>query len=156
VNVEPIGFVQGGRPRPTDDEWGGAQACIELTADYTADALEGLASFSHVEVLFFFHEVAPEEIVRGTRHPRGNPAWPAVGIFAQRGRSRPNRLGSTLCRILRVDGARLWVGELDAIDGTPVLDLKPVMVEFLPREAVRQPAWSHEVMRSYWALEPRR
>jgi tRNA (adenine37-N6)-methyltransferase len=154
MNVEPIGYVQGSRERPTDDEWGGAQACIALTDEFTADALQGLAAFSHVEVLFVFHQLSPAEIVRGTRHPRGNPAWPAVGIFAQRGRSRPNRLGSTLCRVLRVEGTRLWVEELDAIEGTPVLDLKPVMVEFLPREAVRQPAWSHELMRRYWAREP--
>ena len=55
-----------------------------------------------------------------------------------------------MCRLLRVAGAKLWVAELDAIDGTPVLDVKPVMSEFLPRDLVRQPGWSHEPMRAYW------
>lgn len=86
----------------------------------------------------------------GARHPRNNKEWPAVGIFAQRGKNRPNRLGSTICRIVRVEGSKLFVSELDAINGTPVLDIKPVMTEFLPRQEVHQPAWSHELMRQYW------
>jgi tRNA (Thr-GGU) A37 N-methylase len=73
-----------------------------------------------------------------------------VGIFAQRGKNRPNRLGSTICPLVRVEDRVLVVRELDAIDGTPVLDIKPVMAEFLPRAAVRQPAWSHDLMREYW------
>jgi len=73
-----------------------------------------------------------------------------TGIFAQRGKNRPNRLGSTICKVLRVDGRRLWVSELDAIEGTPVIDIKPVMQEFLPRGDVRQPDWSRELMANYW------
>jgi len=76
----------------------------------------------------------------------------AVGIFAQRGKGRPNRLGTTICRVLGVDGTTLRVAELDAIDGTPVVDLKPVMREFLPRSPVIQPAWSTELMASYWRI----
>jgi len=104
----------------------------------------------HAEVLFLFDQVDPSEIVTGARHPRNNPEWPAIGIFAQRGKNRPNRIGSTICRILRREGRRLFVAELDAIDGTPVLDIKPVMAEFLPREEVRQPSWSRELMSRYW------
>jgi len=52
--------------------------------------------------------------------------------------------------VVRVEGTRLFVSELDAINGTPVIDIKPVMVEFLPRQATRQPAWSHELMSQYW------
>jgi tRNA (Thr-GGU) A37 N-methylase len=122
-----------------------------LADGFGSDALQGLEEFSHVEVLFFFHGVEPSKIVSGARHPRNRKAWPAVGIFAQRGKNRPNRIGSTICRIVRVEGTKLCVAELDAIDGTPVLDLKPVMAEFLPREEVRQPAWSHELMSQYWA-----
>jgi len=59
-----------------------------------------------------------------------------------------------ICRLVRVDGTRLFVAELDAIDKTPVLDMKPVMAEFLPREPVRQPAWSRESMRRYWLVKP--
>jgi tRNA (Thr-GGU) A37 N-methylase len=55
--------------------------------------------------------------------------------------------------VIRVEGTTLYVSELDAINGTPVLDIKPVMVEFLPRQEVHQPAWSHELMRQYWELK---
>ena len=150
LQVEPIGFVSALRPHAEDDFWGGEESRIDLTEAFTADALQGLADFSHVEVLFFFHEVAPSRIITGARHPRNNTAWPAVGIFAQRAKNRPNRMGSTICRLLRVEGTRLHVAELDAIHGTPVLDIKPVMAEFLPRGQIRQPAWSSQLMRQYW------
>lgn len=149
--VQAIGFVEGIRSRAEDDFWGGEEACITLTQSFTPEALQGIADFSHVEVLYLFHELDPSKIVTGARHPRNNPSWPSVGIFAQRARYRPNRIGSTICRVLRVEGVKLFVSELDAIHGTPVLDLKPVMVEFLPRQKVHQPAWSHELMRNYWS-----
>ena len=153
IEVTPIAWVHAARREAEDDYWGGVEACIELDAALPEDALAGIDAFSHVEVLFFFHTVPTAKIVSGARHPRNNRDWPAVGILAQRGKNRPNRLGSTICRVLRRDGRRLWVAELDAIDGTPVVDLKPVMQEFLPREPVRQPAWSHELMREYWERE---
>ena len=152
--VQAIGFVEALRPHAEDDFWGGEEACITLSEGYTAEALQGLTEFSHVEVLFLFHKVKPEKIVTGARHPRNNKAWPAVGIFAQRAKNRPNRLGSTICRVVRVEATRLLVSELDAINGTPVLDIKPVMEEFLPRQEIRQPAWSHEIMRQYWLPRP--
>ena len=148
--IEPIGQVSAIRPHAEDDYWGGEQAAITLLDSFSEDALLGLASFSHVEVLFLFHEVDPSKVVSGARHPRNNTSWPKIGIFAQRGKNRPNRIGSTICRIESVAGRTLVVSELDAIDGTPVLDLKPVMQEFLPRCEVVQPAWSRELMSAYW------
>jgi hypothetical protein len=94
--VQAVGFVEAIRPHAEDDFWGGEEATIALTEEFNADALQGLADFSHVEVLFVFHEVEPSKIVVGARHPRNNRAWPAVGIFAQRGKNRPNRIGSTI------------------------------------------------------------
>jgi tRNA-Thr(GGU) m(6)t(6)A37 methyltransferase TsaA len=146
-----IGFVSAGRKLVEDDFWGGEEACITLADEFPADALQGLEEFSHVEVLFHFHALDAAKIVAGARHPRNNLAWPKAGIFAQRGKNRPNRIGATICRVVRIEGRRLFVWELDAIDGTPVLDIKPVMAEFLPQEAVKQPEWSHELMREYWA-----
>jgi tRNA (adenine37-N6)-methyltransferase len=152
VNIElcPIGYVEAVRTRVEDDFWGGAESCISLTDEFTAEALQGLADFSHVEVIFQFHKLDLATVVTGARHPRNNRAWPLVGIFAQRGKNRPNRIGATICRVLRVEGTKLYVAELDALDGTPVLDIKPVMAEFLPSREVKQPAWSHELMREYW------
>ena len=148
--LTPIGVVRAARQTPEDDDWGGSAAAIELCDDLPEDALMGLDSFSHAEILFVFDKVDAAKIVTGARHPRNNPAWPAVGIFAQRGKNRPNRLGLTTVRVLGVSGRVLRVAELDAIDGTPVLDIKPVMIEFLPRTPVRQPPWSHELMQHYW------
>ena len=148
--IEVIGWVEAARKEAIDDDWGGTESVILLDPRFEEDALAGLESFSHVEVLFVFDRVDPAKIVSGARHPRNNKDWPAVGIFAQRGKNRPNRLGSTVCRVLRREGRKLVVAELDAIDGTPVIDLKPVMREFLPREAVRQPEWVGELMQAYW------
>lgn len=150
VELEAIGRVEAARLQAEDDYWGGQESCIALAERYGPEALQGLEDFSHAEVIFFFDRVEPSDVVSGVRHPRNNREWPAVGIFAQRGKNRPNRIGSTICRILRREGRRLFVVELDAIDGTPVLDIKPVMAEFLPRGEVRQPPWSHELMRRYW------
>jgi len=154
ISMQPIGIVHASRPHAEDDYWGEELARIVLAEGFDSEALQGLAEFSHAEILFVFHEVDSSRIVTGARHPRNNPAWPSVGIFAQRGKNRPNRIGSTICRILRVAGNELFVAELDAIDGTPVLDIKPVMTELLPRGELRQPAWSHELMRNYWLREP--
>ena len=151
ITLRPVGWVRGGRAAAEDDAWGAERAAIELdTAWLTAEALLGLDAFSHAEVLFQFDRLPESEVVLSARHPRGNPDWPRVGVFAQRGRNRPNRLGISVCRVLGVEGTRLLVEGLDAIDGTPVLDIKPVMAEFLPRGDLRQPDWSHALMADYW------
>lgn len=134
-----------------DDDWGGSRARIELDpARFQPEALAGLEEFSHLEVIFVFDRVSDAKIEYGARRPRGRADWPLVGIFAQRGKNRPNRLGLGACRIVGVDGLAVEVEGLDAIDGTPVLDLKPVMRGFLPRGEIREPAWAGEIMESYW------
>jgi tRNA (adenine37-N6)-methyltransferase len=153
--VRPIGIVRSAITEPKDDCWAGLVSVIELDpTQFTADSTQGLADYSHVEVVFLFDRVALESIVTRSRHPRGRQDWPKVGIFAQRGKARPNRIGTTVCKIDRIDGLRVSVRELDAIDGTPVLDIKPYMAEFAPREPVHQPAWSRELMSSYFRSKP--
>src|SRR5262249_12525415 len=149
--LDPIGVVRSPRVEVRDDDWGGLESEIVLDDRFAADALEGIEQFSHAEILFFFDRVDPEKIVAGARPPRNNRDWPAVGVFAPRGRARPNRIGSTIVRILGREGRVLRVAELGAVDGTPVLDVKPVMREFLPRDEVRQPRWSVELMQRYWS-----
>lgn len=151
ITMTPIGVVRGGRVEATKDHWGANRARIELDPQrFTADALRGLDAHSHVEVLFYFHVAADEPVETGARHPRGRADWPKVGIYAQRGRMRPNRLGASICRVLGVHGTTLDVEGLDAVDGTPVLDLKPVWSGYLPRGEVREPTWAVELMRDYW------
>lgn len=151
ISLQPIGHVRGGRADPIDDDWGKSRARLELDGDrFEADALAGLDGFSHIEVIFLFDKVTEDKIVAGARRPRGRADWPLVGIFAQRGKNRPNRLGVTVCRVIAVDGLTVEVEGLDAIDGTPVLDIKPVLKGFLPRGEVVEPAWAAEIMKDYW------
>lgn len=147
----PIGRVHGGRDEPIDDDWGDSISEITLDDRYPPDALAGLEDFSHVEVLYVFDRVDETAITLGARHPRGRTDWPRVGIFAQRAKGRPNRIGVTVCELLDVTGRTMTVRGLDAVAGSPVLDLKPYMAEFAPRLPVRQPAWSVELMRDYWS-----
>jgi tRNA (Thr-GGU) A37 N-methylase len=149
--LAPIGHVAGGRAEAIDDEWGNSRAVIRLDPErFTDEALLGLEAFSHAEIIFLFDQVGDDQITTSARHPRGNPDWPRVGIFAQRGRNRPNRLGVSVCRIVAVDGLELAVEGLDAIDGTPVLDIKPVMAGFQPRGEMREPDWARAIMAGYW------
>jgi tRNA-Thr(GGU) m(6)t(6)A37 methyltransferase TsaA len=151
MDVTPIGYVVGGRAEPVDDDWNAETATIRLDRRFAPDALRGLDAFSHLEVVYRFHLVEEHAVHTGARRPRGNPDWPLVGIFAQRGKDRPNRIGVSVCRIEDVDGLEVRVRGLDAVDGTPVLDLKPVMREFLPRGELRQPEWATQLMAGYWA-----
>lgn len=151
IELVPIGRVHSTRSGAQDDDWDAVAASIRLDPDrFSTESLLGLEQFSHVEVVFVFDRVDPADLEAGARHPRGNPDWPVVGIFAQRAKVRPNRLGVTTCRLISVDGLAVHVEGLDAIDGTPVVDLKPYMEEFGPRGPVSQPQWSHELMRGYW------
>jgi tRNA (adenine37-N6)-methyltransferase len=150
ITLEPIGHVRSSRSDLSDDSWGSVAARIELDESLPAESLAGIEAFSHAEVVYHLDRVPDAEVERGARHPRGNRAWPKVGIFAQQGKGRPNRLGVTIVEIVGRAGRTLTVTGLDAVDGTPVLDIKPVMTEFLPRTPVRQPAWSHELMQNYW------
>jgi tRNA (Thr-GGU) A37 N-methylase len=150
ISLEPIGHVRSSRADLSDDNWAGVTARIELVEALPAESLDGIETFSHAEVVYFFDRVRDAEVERGARYPRGNTAWPRVGIFAQRGQGRPNRLGVTVVEVIGREGRALTVAGLDAIDGMPAFDIKPVMAEFLPRTPVRQPEWSRELMRNYW------
>ena len=150
IVLTPIGVACSPRIAAEDDDWGEIVSTIELDERFTPDALAGLAGFSHIDVVFFFHRVPEDKIETTARHPRNREDWPKTGIFAQRGKNRPNRIGVSTCRLLKVEGLRIAVQALDAIEGTPVLDIKPHMKEFGPRGEVRQPAWSEELMRDYY------
>ncbi|MFE1765370.1 SAM-dependent methyltransferase [Streptomyces angustmyceticus] len=146
----PVGQVVGGRSEVRDDDWGKETAIIRLDAgQYGPEAVAGLDAFSHLEVVYHFDRVPTDKIQTGARHPRGNTGWPLVGIFAQRGKNRPNRLGVSRCRLLKADGLDLHVQGLDAVDGTPVLDIKPYMAEFGPQGHTTQPDWATDLMRNY-------
>jgi tRNA-Thr(GGU) m(6)t(6)A37 methyltransferase TsaA len=148
--LSPVARVRGGRAEPTDDGWDAETCVLELDDRFDPSSLAGLDEFSHLEVVYVFDRVAEATSETRARHPRERADWPLVGIFAQRGKSRPNRLGVSRCRLLRVDGTKLHVAGLDAIDGTPVVDIKPYMREFGPRGSVAQPTWATELMSGYY------
>ena len=149
-SVQPIAFVHNERKEIKDDEWGDVRSCITLTDMYTEESIQGIEDFSHIEVIFYFHKVTDEQIQYFARHPRNNSNYPKVGILAQRGKNRPNRIGATIVKVIRRDGKTIVVEGLDAIDGTPILDIKPVMKEFIPREEIKQPEWATDIMKQYW------
>ena len=150
--ITAIGCVSSSRIEAIDDRWDSESSFLELDPSVLgSSAAAGLDDFSHVEVLYVFDKVKDEKIVSDARRPRGNPDWPEVGILAQRGKNRPNKIGATICEVVSVDGNRIQVHGLDAIDGTPIIDIKPVMTGFLPRAHVREPMWALEIMENYWA-----
>lgn len=151
MELAPIGTVRSTRTKVTDDDWDREESQVVLDSSaFSEEALYGLDSFSHVEVIYHFDQVPEARIETGARRPRNNPDWPPVGIFAQRGKNRPNRIGATVVRVVAVEGLTVTVAGLDAVDGTPVLDIKPWMTEFGPRGDVHQPSWSTELMIGYW------
>jgi tRNA-Thr(GGU) m(6)t(6)A37 methyltransferase TsaA len=149
IHLKPVAFVKNSRKEISDDFWGDVISEITLTEEYTEDALKGLEQFSHVELLFYFHKASDGEMT-SSGHPRGNHNWPETGIFAMRRKDRPNHIGLTIAEIVKCKGKILTVKGLDAIDGSPVLDIKPVLREFLPKDEVRQPKWASELMVDYW------
>lgn len=150
IELLPIAWIKNKRLTNTDDFWGNTISEIILAPEISAEAIDGIDDFSHLEIIFYFHECNPAKINYKSRHPRNNPDWPKVGIFAQRGKNRPNHLGLSIVKLIEKKERALIVSGLDAIDGTPVLDIKPVMTGFLPQESIREPSWPNELMRNYW------
>ncbi|MCB1014039.1 MAG: SAM-dependent methyltransferase [Acidimicrobiales bacterium] len=151
IEVAPIGHVRGGRAAVEDDGWDAETCRIEFDGGLLEpEATLGLDGFSHVEVVFVFDRVDPTSVCTGARHPRGRRDWPRVGILAQRAKDRPNRIGVTICRLVGAGPGWIDVRGLDAVDGTPVLDVKPHLTGFAPRGEVREPGWAVELMAGYW------
>jgi tRNA-Thr(GGU) m(6)t(6)A37 methyltransferase TsaA len=151
IVLKPIGVVRSPVKEVADDCWGGVLATIELDPKlFRPECTLGLEQYSHVEVVFLLDRIPQDKIEKGARHPRGRTDWPKMGIFAQRSKDRPNRIGITVCKLESVDGLLIRVRELDAVDGTPVLDVKPYLKGFAPRGEVREPAWAGELMAGYF------
>lgn len=151
VAVTPIGTVRNERSEIVDDGWGSIVSTIALDPSVLdADAVLGLDAFSHVEVVFLFHRCDERDTERAARHPRGNVDLPRVGVLAQRVKDRPNHIGVSRCELLEVGDLQLRVRGLDALDGTPVLDVKPFLSTMVPPpERVSEPAWVSTVMKNY-------
>jgi tRNA-Thr(GGU) m(6)t(6)A37 methyltransferase TsaA len=141
IALRPIGVVRNGKAEPPRDGWDEVVSRVVIRPDLE-DALLGLDGWSHVIVLFWPHLV-PED-VRGSKHrlhPRDDPANPLQGVLATRAQIRFNPILSTAVRLLEVKGNVLKVRGLDALDGTPVLDVKPYIARFDSVPDATMPEW---------------
>ncbi|MFI0898691.1 SAM-dependent methyltransferase [Streptomyces sp. NPDC020983] len=148
--INPIGTVRNDRTDVQDtDNWGAVRSVITVDERFGEACLQGLESFSHVEVLFVFDQFPEKDDYREPHPYRGRADLPPMGVFAGRGPRRPNRIGVTCCAVESVRGRELTVVGLDAVSGTPVIDLKPVMEEFRVMD-VTQPEWVTRMMADYF------
>jgi tRNA (adenine37-N6)-methyltransferase len=148
--VRAVGVVRNDRSDVQHtDNWADVISTVAVDERFGGDCLRGLADFSHVDVVYVFDRLDERPDYRTPRSSRGRADLPAVGVFADRGPRRPNRIGVTTCAVVSVHGRELTVRGLDAVDGTPVLDIKPAMKQFHPTD-IRQPEWVDRLMAQYF------
>ena len=149
IILQPVATVRNSRTDLKDDYWGSVISEIELFPQFPTDAFNGIDEFSHLEIIFHPDKSDKSKILFNG-HPRRNTNWSEVGILAQRKKDRPHAVGLTIVELVKREGNKIWVKYSDAIDGTPIPDIKPVMKEFLPVTKIRQPEWSSGLMKEYW------
>ncbi len=149
MNCEPIGIVKSPVKEGVDKDWGKVISEIHIDNKFS-DGLSGIDSFSHIIVIFEMHQsnwTPKKDLVR---HPQERVDMPLVGIFAQRAKHRPNPIGITSVRLLGVEGNMLRVQGLDAIDETPVLDIKPYFPKYDSVADSHNPEWVDRLMSDYF------
>jgi len=149
LRLRAIGAVRCSIREPVDLDWGSVESRVVLDPEYRA-GLRGLGEFSHVLVVAWLHGAAFDPARHLVRRPRGLAEMPELGIFAQRAKDRPNPIGVSVVRLVAVEPDGIRVRGLDAIDGTPVLDLKPHFPAFDSPEAPRVPEWALRLMSGYF------
>jgi len=149
VTLTSIAIVKNSRTTPIDDNWSAIISEIELAEHIPTEAFDNIEAFSHLEIIFYFDKVDANDVIY-SGHPRGNVNYPKTGILAQRKKDRPNTIGLCTVELLEHKGRTIKVKNLDAIDGTPILDIKPVFNEFQPKGMIKQPAWVADLMKNYW------
>jgi tRNA-Thr(GGU) m(6)t(6)A37 methyltransferase TsaA len=149
VNCKPIGIVKSPVSEGVDKDWGKVVSEIHIDKQFTA-GLRELDSFSHIIVVYEMHKSSWDPETDLVRRPQGRPEMPLVGIFAQRAKHRPNPIGITAVKLLEVKGSVLKVEGLDAIDGTPVLDVKPYYPQYDRVADARVPEWVDIIMEDYF------
>ena len=148
INMEPIGFVSNDVQGKKDVSWGEDVSTIRLNEEYIG-GLQGLNDFSHVTIIYYLDRAVFDREKHLKRHPQNREDMPLVGIFSQRGKDRPNRIGMTSVQVVEVSEDTLMVKGLDAIDGTPVLDIKPYYPVY-DRKDAKVPEWVDRLMEHYF------
>ncbi len=146
--MEPIGRVKNHVTAGKDTSWGEDISSVVLDEQYIS-GLKGLEDFSHAIILFHLDQARYQKEKHLQRRPQNRDDMPLVGIFSQRGKNRPNRIGMTSVEIMAVTEDTLVVKGLDAIDGTPVLDIKPYYPAYDRKDAT-VPEWVDRLMEHYF------
>ena len=150
ISCTPIGVVRGPVTEKSLGNWASVESEIHLEPQY-AGGLRGLEQFSHIMVVFYLDQIgAFDPRTQLLRRPRGMEKMEEVGVFAQRTKYRPNPIGVTAVALLGQSGNVLKVRGLDALDGTPVLDIKPYIPEFDRVAEPRTPAWVASFLEGYF------
>jgi tRNA-Thr(GGU) m(6)t(6)A37 methyltransferase TsaA len=140
VSIRPIGVVRNGVTAPRPDGWQHVRSDI-IVREELAGALDGIEGYSHIIVVFAFDKVPESELKERVR-PRGDARIPEQGVLATRSQLRPSPLGVSVVRLLRRRGNILRVEGLDAIDSTPVLDIKPYYPNYDAVATAEVPDWA--------------
>ncbi|MCC6274652.1 MAG: tRNA (N6-threonylcarbamoyladenosine(37)-N6)-methyltransferase TrmO [Leptospiraceae bacterium] len=149
IVLQPIGYVITDIEDTVDENWGNVVSRIELFDEFQ-EGLSGLKDFSHAIILTFLHRANYERAKHLKRRPRGLDSMPLVGIFSQRAKDRPNPIGITSVEIVIVGNSFLEVRGLDAVNKTPVLDIKPYFPQYDRVESPTAPDWVERLMKNYF------
>lgn len=141
ISVKPIGIVRNDVKHPRRKNWETVISEIEVE-DHWQEALDQIEQFSHIIVVFWMHRVPASQRLITKVHPQGRPELPLVGVFASRSPMRPNPLGVTTAKLLLRRKNTLRLIGLDAVDGTPVLDIKPYLPNYDCPTKATTPDWA--------------
>ena len=149
MTLKPIGFVSSPATEQTDENWGQVISRVLLHPEYFG-ALSGLGNFSHAIIITYLHQAKYKKEEHLQRRPQGLDSMPKVGIFSQRAKDRPNPIGVTAVKILNVGDDYIEVQGLDAVNETPVLDIKPYYPQYDRIDSPKVPEWVNRLMEKYF------
>lgn len=146
--MKPIGCVKNTVREKKDVSWGDDVSTIILNEEYYT-GLKGLEDFTHAIIIYHLDKAEYQKDKHLQRRAQNREDMPLVGIFSQRGKDRPNKIGMTSVQIVSVNDTSLTIKGLDAIDGTPVLDIKPYYPVYDKKDA-KVPEWVDRLMEHYF------
>jgi tRNA-Thr(GGU) m(6)t(6)A37 methyltransferase TsaA len=169
IQLKPVGVV---RNQSKDPSWGrtlGAldwreratrmkeqrESVSELVIDSSLEGiLDGIDDFSHIMVIYWAHLIPPERRSMRKVHPMGNKDFPLVGVFATGSPVRPNSILTTVVRLVGRKGNVLRVTGLDALDGSPILDIKPYSRRIPDTDEIKVPDWMRDIHQNFTEEAP--
>ena len=144
ITMKSIGEIRSDVKEPSKPGWEKGLISEIVLDSSLVEFTEGLEEFSHIIVIFWMHKISPQRDVPSRIHPRGRQDLPLVGLFATRAPMRPNPIGISVVKLVESQGNVLKVEGLDALDGTPVIDIK----SYLPNNQVKDarfPGWVYRL-----------